>query len=175
MLIYKLPKHGQLTSFILGTYVIFVQKHSHPDGILSVFSKNYLLIARPYYNIRVYFDQARQLKRMVTFSKSNPARGRKRLFRPARVGGKHPEPHKTRGTFERAGPTAVFAHISTDRRPRRRHSPLMLTGVRKGTCSINCRSCGNHILSGCPGSTAAVVCSTTVPLAASSASRQLYV
>lgn len=60
--------------------------------------------------------------------------------------------------------------------PRRRAScrlPLMLTGVRNGTCSISWRSGGNHILSGCPGMTAAVVCSPTVP-AARSDSRQLY-
>jgi len=49
----------------------------------------------------------------------------------------------------------------------------MLTGVRNGTCSISWRSGGNHILSGCPGITAAVVCSPTVP-AARSDSLQLY-
>lgn len=54
------------------------------------------------------------------------------------------------------------------------HSPLMLTGVRNGTCSISCRSGGNHILSGCPGSTAAVVRNPTAPPAADSSSRQLY-
>jgi len=51
--------------------------------------------------------------------------------------------------------------------------PFMLTGVRNGTCSINWRSGENHILSGCPGITAVVVCSPTVPTARSD-SRQLY-
>lgn len=57
---------------------------------------------------------------------------------------------------------------------RRLHSPLMLAGVRNGTCSISCRSGGNHILSGCPGSTAVVVRNPTALPAADSSSRQLY-